>query len=563
MKLTVKMRQWLVDTMDVAEDATDETFRKAAGEALVDSENSGLTTEKLIELSTTKEDKKTDEFSTVLDDLAKSISEFKQAAIDTAKKDTKTEDVKDTKSEDTKETPTDTKETKSDDEKASGSPESKERKPTALEKKLMSIGSPGLYDEEEEFDVRVKSAVESYTDTKSAMHYPEETMRGTPHRLAGERVKDFGRSLDTASDLDMALAGVWAKFQIYAVTKAFGGNTRDAFNRLTDHEKSLMVHLTEKGDWDDSKDGHETARLSSRKGFPGGIKALIDDATSGGLEAAPIVFDDRVIETPLLYGELFPLVNTITLDRGRRIEGVATGTVTGSWGGVDVTPIALFDTTAYVSAFDTTVFRWQGAVQLGLDFLSDTPIDFGAHITRQYGERLLEDLDDVIATGNGSTQPEGIMSKSGTTSVTFSGATSISNYESLRFGVAKPEFRGPVGRTSVFCGTETSYQRCIGLPVSATDARRLFGVDHFGPDGGGYRFGGASYRINESLTNQQIFHCVMGRYRMYRRKGLAIKTSTEGQTLMLANAMLITAMARYGGQLERGAVAAKTTDAPA
>jgi HK97 family phage major capsid protein len=257
------------------------------------------------------------------------------------------------------------------------------------------------------------------------------------------------------------------------------------------------------------------------------------------------------------------LVNQVPLDRGRRIEGVATGTVTASWGGVDDSAIDLFTTTSYVSAFDTTIYRWQGAINIGLDFLSDTPIDFGAHVTAQYGERLLEDLDDVIAVGNGTTQPQGVMNKAGTTSVAFGAATSIGNYESLRFGVAKAEHRSTVVASAVFCGNETSYQRVKALPVGANDARRLFNTQFPVAGYDNYSIMDRPYKINTSMANTQIFYAILARYRMYRRKGLTMRTSTEGSTLIRANSMLIVCMARYGGQLERGACAAVTTTAPA
>jgi len=218
----------------------------------------------------------------------------------------------------------------------------------------------------------------------------------------------------------------------------------------------------------------------------------------------------------------------------------------------------LFDTTSYISAFDTTIYRWEGSIRIGLDFLSDTPIDFGQHVTSQYGERLLEDLDDVIAVGNGTTQPEGIVNKSGISLVAWGGATSIGNYESLRFGVAKAEHRPNVKNTAVFCGTETSYQRARALPVGASDARRLFGMDY-----DTYALMERAYKINESMNDTDVFYAILARYRMYRRKGLTIRTSTEGDTLIRRNEMLIVAMARYGGQLERAACAALTVTAPA
>lgn len=554
MELTPQFRQWFVDNKGVDKDATDEEFQKATASALMDG---SLAPEKFKELTTTKQDEQVGTFQKMMTGLQGSMD--KLATILTEKEDSKEVVETDQKDADKKNTDAETKEVVAEKKMT-------QRQPTRLEKALIDIGSPNMVggdDEKDSTSLRIKSAAEQYDSTKTTLIYPKTTKSGRPHPLADSPVMDQGRKLDSSSELDKALAGVWMKFQIYSVTPKFGGNSQAAWHRLNDHEKSLLAHLVEDGQWDNSND-HRPGQSKGYLGINGGrgIKTLIDDATSGGLEAAPIVFDDMVIEAPLLYGELAPLVNMVPLSRGRRVEGVATGRVTGSWGGVDATAINLFDTTSYVTAFDTTIFRWEGAVKLGLDFLSDTPIDFSSHLTRQYGERLLEDLDDVIATGNGTTQPEGVMSKSGTTTVTWSGATSISNYESLRFSVAKPELRGPTGRTAVFCGTETSYQRCRAIPVGGSDARRLFGQDHFGPGAGGYSFGGASFRINESLTNQQIFYAVLGRYRMYRRKGFSMRTSTEGDTLIRRNEMLIVAMARYGGQLERGACAGVVTDAP-
>jgi HK97 family phage major capsid protein len=376
--------------------------------------------------------------------------------------------------------------------------------------------------------------------------------------MSGQRVELCGRGLDVPSMADKALAGVWAKFQIMSVTNRFGGSPMAAWERLNDHEKSLLHHLTENEMWDDSDDRYDR----QRKGYPGGVKALIDDAGSGGLEAAPIVFDDQVIQIPLLYGELLPLVTQIPLSRGRRVEGVQLGNITASWGGIDHTTVTLFNTASLVTALNTTVYRWEGALTIGLDFISDTPINFGTLITQKYGERLLNDLDDVIATGNGTTQPEGIMTKTGTTSVAFGGATTLTAYETLRSSVTKAELKAIPTGSAVFCGTETAYTRAMGIPVGASDVRRLSNTINM-PNYDGYVWMGRPYKVNDSLANNQIFFAAMPRYRMYRRKGFAVRTSTEGDTLIRANEMLLTVMARYGGQLERGACAAVTTTAPA
>jgi len=533
MPITEALKTWLVKNEFAQDGQTDDEYRLAAGKALADGK---LTPVKYAELCTDKDAKKADEIGDKLDMVIGSISKLAEAMtvqkqVVPEKKEEKKEEPEDKKSEDTPE-------------------------PTGVKKVIASQGGTSD-DSEKTAEVRVKAVREMYDSTKRGMTYPASTKLGRPHSKAGQPVVHMGRALDEPSQLDKAYAGVFAKWQI--VSSMRGASPLNGFNALSEHEKNLLTDLAENGEWDNSRDG----RPSMTRGFIGemggrGIKALIDDSTSGGLEAAPIVFDDQVISAPLLYGELYPLVNVVTLDRGRRVEGVATGNITGSWGGVDNTSISLFDTASYVSAFDTTIYRWEGAVHLGLDFLSDTPIDFGSHITAQYGERLLEDLDDVIATGDGSTQPEGIVNKATVTSVSWGSATSLGNYESLRFSVAKAEHKANLMSTVVFCGTETSYQRARAIPVGTADARRIFGLTY-----DDYALMQRPYKINESLADTQVFYAILGRYRMYRRRGLTIRTSMEGDTLMRKNALLIVAMARYGGQLERGVCAGLTSDAPA
>ena len=567
MNLTLKFKSWLVNNCDVDTDATDDEYKAAAAKALVAGD---LSPSKLKSLSESDEDEEASAFKALLVDLKDAVVELKDAASaeeyseeDTAddsadgsavavlEEDSDEASDEEAAAEEGKSTGTSTK---------GGTPAgTKGGEMSGLQKMIVSVGAhmDTDADGDKSFSIRVKEAADNYSSTKSAMSYPEATEKGTPHPFAGRQVRDeaTGRSLDHASDRDKAVAGAFAQFEI---NRHRMKSRRIAFDQLPQHSKELLCYAMENEKWGGASDGGNEADIKDRKLSPSEQKALIDDATSGGLEAAPIVFDDQVIQTPLLHGELYPLVNTKPLDRGRRVEGVATGTVTATWGGVDDSAISLFNTASYVSAFDTTIFRWEGAIRIGLDFLSDTPIDFGQHVTSQYGERLMEDLDDVIATGNGTTQPEGVMNKTGATSVAWGGATSLGNYESTRFGVSKAEHRASVKNSAVWIGTETSYQRARAIPVGASDARRLGGMTY-----DDYSWMQRPYKINESLTNAQIAYVILARYRMYRRRGLTMRTSTEGDTLIRANEMLIVAMARYGGQLERGAVCARTTTAPA
>ena len=383
LKLTELFKAWLVENTDVEKDASDDDFRKAAGDAFASGK---LSTDKYNELTADKDAEAGNEFKNQIGELTKTVGTL----VDALAKGGNTA-VADPPGDD-KDTNTNTKDTPPVD-----------KKPADWYSKMVArVGGEDNVERDKNSEGRIvlKGAWENYDDTKSQMTYPEYSEKGGVSKrnaFAGRPVFDFtagdgGRAIDNPSDLDKAIAGSYAKF-VVSVHQSNGSKTI-GFSRLPEHDKQLLRYAMEKHTWVGASDGGDFADINGKL-TDIQQKDLIDDAVSGGLEAAPIVFDDQVISTPLLNGELFPLVNQIALERGRRVEGVATGTVTGNWGGVDATAIALFNTNSYVSAFDTTIFRWQGAIRIGLDFLSDTPINFGAHITSQYGERLLEDLDDV------------------------------------------------------------------------------------------------------------------------------------------------------------------------
>lgn len=553
LKLTQELKSWLVTQNKCVATASDLEFRKAAGEALVDGT---LTTENYGSLTKDAKTEEVNQFSNRLNAIADGLE--KLTVLLTPK-----EVVVEEKSVETI-----TKEKAIKPEEKAEKPEEKAGKPITKMMKMLSMGGSSE-DGEKDVDIRVKEAIEMYSaGNKSAMIYPNQTKNGNGHPFAGQPVKDYtsgGRTLETPSDRDKAIVGAWGKFLCAIAQKR---SKTLAWMGLPEHDKEIILYALHNEKWcgnigdDPSSEAANYANVIDRKLTPHEQKGLIDDSTSGGTEAVPIVFDDMLISTPILYGELFPLVNLIPLDRGRRIQGARAGIVSSEWGGVDDTSVTLFDTTSYVTAFDTTIYRWQGSIYVGLDFLSDTPIDFAQFLSSQYGEVMLRDMDEVVATGNGTTQPEGIIHKSGTASVAWGGLTTLGNYESLRFGVHKREHLPNMARTAVFCGTEVSYYRAKAIPVGASDARRLSQTVSM-PDYNGYSWMDRPYKINESLSNSEIFYAILGRYRMYRRRGLTIRNSVEGDTLIRRNEMLVVAMARYGGQLERGAAAAVTTTAPA
>jgi HK97 family phage major capsid protein len=413
--------------------------------------------------------------------------------------------------------------------------------------------------------VRVKEVVERFTDTKSALHHPTDSKHV---HLRGQRVTTGmdGHDLDTLSERDKAVTGAWFKLM---VNSALGGRPVPQKWKMNEQDNQLVlwaIHnckFTGLIGYDEPRD-EAKSRISNRKLKDTEIKAILDDSVSGGLEAAPIVFDDAFITTPLLFGELFPLVNLVNLPRGRRVEGFSIGNPTITSGTPEGTAIALFNTAGFIAAFDTTIYNAVGAMELGLDFQEDSPVGIADVVIQRYGDQFLAWLDEQVAIGDGTTEPQGVFNASGTTDVPStngaSGPPTLADYEGLLFGVQK-QFRDPQSRgRQVYISNEVTYRRSRAMKVDpqspSGDERRLLGMDHEN-----YMTLNHPHKINHNISNARVAFVNLRYYRMYRRLGLNVRIERGGKEMALRNVELIVVRARFGGQLELGGAMAYIDDA--
>ena len=114
-----------------------------------------------------------------------------------------------------------------------------------------------------------------------------------------------------------------------------------------------------------------------------------------------------------LHSEIFPYVQVVDMPRGSLVQGGSIGNPTLTWSteGTAVTP---FDATALVGQLNTTIYPVEVYVQVGRDWLADTPVDAGSLIVENIGQRFLSEFDRVIVMGDGATQPQGVLNATGT-----------------------------------------------------------------------------------------------------------------------------------------------------
>lgn len=386
-------------------------------------------------------------------------------------------------------------------------------------------------------NVTVKTASEMYCAKKSIGAH---TRTGQP--VTNER----GAQVELPSQRELALFGAFYKHF---------GKRRGIDVRWTEHDRELMEDLFQKHQWVGTINNEYHESISGLE-----VKALLSDSTSGGLEINPIVFDDLIVTFPLLHSEFYPYVDLRPLPRGSNVEGASVGNPTVSWGPPEGTSIAPFDTDSLVAEINTSIYPIQGAVEMGKDLLSDSPVDVGRTIFDNIGQSLMAELDKVIVLGSGTNQPTGIFNASGIASVTPAGGAGapieVDDIEGLMFGVAK-QYRKP-GRCSFF-SNDTTYKRVRGIPVdSSSDARRIFGMSH-----NDYVVFDCPWRVQNDITNPYLGFGDLKSYRLYRRGGHESEYITGSYDLAKRNMIALIVRGRYGGRVMNANAFAKITNSQA
>jgi HK97 family phage major capsid protein len=209
---------------------------------------------------------------------------------------------------------------------------------------------------------------------------------------------------------------------------------------------------------------------------------------------------------------------------------------------------------------NSTVWPVACFLEVGNDFISDTPVDLGGLIMASLTEKLAETLDFVVANGSsGSSQPTGLGNATGVTSVAATNGTSgpltVSDLELLFFGLPK-QYRVR-GWNPAFVSSDTMYRRARAIATGISgDQTRVFGLTH-----GDYQCLGWPWLIQNDIAQGTIYFAAMRSYRLYRRAGISLKWTAEGETLTRKNTRLLTMRARYAGRPTLGECIAKMTNA--
>jgi HK97 family phage major capsid protein len=374
--------------------------------------------------------------------------------------------------------------------------------------------------------VRLKKAGERYSTTKSVAKHAKS---GLP--VLNER----GLEVETVSQLETVKAGVL--FKKIASRSGLGVS-------LNEHENELLEEMFDKDEWCGKVDG-EYKSAGDISGLR--VKTLLNDSLSGGAEVVPTWFDDALISFPLLHSEILPKVDIRDVQKSASVSTASISNPTATWGVQSGTSISPFDTASLIAGIDTTIHNVSCAVEIGRDFLSDSSGEIGKLLLEAIGQRMLSELDRVIVIGNGVTEPQGIFNASGLGDIgnPAGGAGAVpqvDDYEALMFTVPK-QYR-QMNLRPAFFANDVTYRRARGIPVGASDERRVFGMTH-----GDYRMFDHPYVINNSIGNAYAGFGCLAKYRLYRRQAQQVQFTSEGRELALKNQTLLVVRGRFGGKV--------------
>lgn len=375
------------------------------------------------------------------------------------------------------------------------------------------------------------------------------------------------RIMSDYSQLGLAVAGATMKYLVTRSSIRYN-QPNPRWAKMTEHDHKLMQYAAHEMEWlgpvgmrgDDDEDA-EYGFATGKRLNDIQTKAVLDDATSGGLEAVPIVFDDIAVLTPLLVSQILPRVTMRTTTR-RRVEGFKAGNPNMYWTAEGTTPTE-FSTSGFISEFNTTIHPCVGWMELGLDFQEDSPVDIANIIIGRYALRAMNEMENKIATGSGSGEPLGITNTPSLINVnSANGATgplTVGDFESLYHAIPV-EFRQEAEATGslAWLGNSTNYQRAKGISVGSSDARRIFGMNQQADE-----IMGIDYPFNGQVANTTMAAVCYNRYTMYRRAGFDVRRVTEDADLAKKNQELLVARFRVGGQMNHGNAVAMFSDGQA
>ncbi len=268
-------------------------------------------------------------------------------------------------------------------------------------------------------------------------------------------------------------------------------------------------------------------------------KALSEGTDSAGGYLVPTEYRAELIKRLPELSELFPYVRKVPVSENAGEYPKLSTDVSMTWGRSE--NAAMTETDAVFTNLTWTIRNCAGICYMSRELVSDSNPGIVDVITGLFTEAIAAERDKVIAIGNSSnSQPEGIYSASGLSSVAVSGSITYAKLVQLKYELKR------------------KYQRNARWVLNSTNLQRITAlVDTYGQPiirdalvvGESPIILGKPFSVQDDLPSTHILYGDLTQYFWFDRESMVIETTTQGGDTFSKHQFGIKIIERLDGKL--------------
>jgi len=267
-------------------------------------------------------------------------------------------------------------------------------------------------------------------------------------------------------------------------------------------------------------------------------KALSEGTDSAGGYLVPTEYRAELIKRLPELSELFPYVRKVpVISNSGEFPKLGTD-VAITWGRGE--NAAITETDPVFTQLTWTARNMSAITYLSRELVSDANPGIVETITTLFSEAVAAERDKMIAIGDGSTQPEGIYSAAGLSSVAVGGSLTYAKLVELKFALSRKYHRN-----ARWILNSTNLQRV----TSITDDDNLPIFRDALVAGETPRILGRQYSIQDDLPDSVIFFGDLTQYLWFDRERMVIESTSTGGDTFAKHQVAVKLVERCDGKL--------------
>jgi len=277
-------------------------------------------------------------------------------------------------------------------------------------------------------------------------------------------------------------------------------------------------------------------------------KALSESTAGAGGYLVPTEYRAELLKRLPELSELFPYVRRIPVSTDSGEFPKLVGDVSIAWGRAENDDIG--ETAPAFTQLTWTVRNMSAITYMSRELVDDANPGIVELVTDLFAEAVAAERDRMIATGNGTTQPEGIYSAAGLEALAVDGALTYAKLVELKYTLPR------------------KYHRNARWVMNSTNLQRITAlVDNNGQPilrdalvaGETPRILGKPFSIQDDLPDPVIFFGDLSQYLWFDRQRLLIESTTTGGDTFARHQVAVKVVERCDGKLGLAAAFVKAT----